>query len=239
MRLRLITLACLMAWAMPVSAVDVHTYVPAQAIGLLPQLRTVQGNIWSDAPIPSFLAAQIEQESCISLTHSKCWNPYSQLKTSSEWGRGLGQVTTAYNKDGSVRFDKQAELRAEFSSLRGWTNEKWSDVSYQITALVEMDRGIFLRVRDAETVTDRLAFTLSAYNGGESGLRQDRLICFNTNGCNRNVWFGHVEKFSLKAKVPKKGYRESSFDINRGYVRNVINVRRPKYEKYFEPAGNK
>lgn len=216
------------------SAQDVRTYVPVPAVKLCPDLRTVQLASWPDAPKPSFLCAQVEQESCIHLKHPRCWNAHSQLKTSREWGFGLGQTTIAYRKDGSVRFNKQAELREQYASLRGWTDDKKFDINYQMTAIVEMDRGIFMRITDAATINDRLAFTLSAYNGGESGVRQDRLLCSNTVGCNPKVWFRNVELYSLKSRKANPGYGASAFEINREYIHNVMTVRRPKYEIFFK-----
>lgn len=213
----------------PVTAAD----VPQRAQQYLPILVKVQSDVWPDAPMPSFMAAQVEQESCITLKHSKCWNPRVELKTSREYGFGLGQTTIAYNADGGVRFDKWSELRRRHASLAGWTWENRFDPHYQLTALVEMDHGIYRRVAGANSATDQLAFTLSAYNGGESGVRQDRLLCRNVSACNPGAWFGNVEKHSLKRKTPFKGYGASPFQINREYVRNVIEVRRPKYEPFF------
>lgn len=208
--------------------------VPPRAELYLPTLVGAQRTIWPDAPTPSFLAGQVEQESCITLKHSKCWNPTAQLKTSREWGRGLGQVTTAYRADGTVRFDKQEELRQQFPSLRGWTTAKWADASYQMTAIVEMDKSIYRRQRDTASDRDQLAFTLSAYNGGEGGVLQDRRLCANTKGCDPSRWHGHVERTSLKSKVANKGYGKSFFEINREYVTNILDVRRHKYEPYFQ-----
>lgn len=230
---RLICLLLMLCCGSAIAA-DIHTTIPKNAPALLPEVRRVQVESWPDAPIPSFLAAQIEQESCISLTHSKCWNPYSQLKTSREWGFGLGQTTIAYNPDGSVRFNVQADLRRQYASLRGWSDDKKFDAHYQILALVEMDHGIYRRVTWASDDRERLAFTVSAYNGGESGIRQDRLLCKNTPGCDNSRWFGNVELYSTKAKKPFHGYGQSPFDINRGYVRYVIDIRRPKYDRYFD-----
>lgn len=217
----------------PAYAQNVKTFVPKAAYALLPELRDAQRGLWPDAPIPSFLAAQVEQESCISLTHSRCWNPRAELKTSRENGIGLGQFTRAYSRDGSIRFDTIADLSRRYSELRGWSWANRYDGSYQLKALVLMDRGIYRRVADAATPVDRVAFTLSAYNGGESGVRQDRLLCDNTGGCDPGRWFGHVENHSLKARKPFKGYGQSPFRINRDYVRNVIEIRRPKYEPFF------
>ena len=231
--MRILLAIVMLLSAAPAGAQDVRTYVPKGAAELLPKVVETQYRIWPDAPMPSFLAAQIEKESCISLTHSRCWNPRAQLRTSREWGYGLGQTTIAYRADGSVRFNKQAELREQYASLRGWTDDKKFDVTYQITALVEMDKGIWRRVLDAASERDRLAFTLSAYNGGESGVRQDRLLCRNTNGCDPATWFGNVEHHSLKSRTPNPGYGESAFKINRGYIHQVLDVRRPKYEPFF------
>lgn len=209
--------------------------IPELALVYLPLLLATQQEIWPRAPIPSFLAAQVEQESCITLKHSKCWNPRAELKTKREWGVGVGQVTIAYRADGSVRFNKFEELKQEFASLRGW---QWSDrynINYQFTALIEMDKSIFNRIKNAATVPDRLAFTLSAYNGGEAGVMQDRTLCRNTSGCDPNSWFGNVERTSLKSKVKWDGYGKSAYEINREYVHNVLFVRRAKYLEYMEP----
>lgn len=183
--------------------------------------------------MPSFLGAQVEQESCISLKHPKCWNPRAELKTSREWGRGLGQVTTAYNPDGSIRFDKQSELRAAHPGLKDWTIERWAEPRFQLLAMVEMDRGIHNRIPGAASEQDRLAMTLAAYNGGEGGVRQDRLLCRNTPGCEPGRWFGHVEHTSAKRRQPFPDYKSSPFKINREYVVNVLHVRRQKYEPFF------
>jgi hypothetical protein len=210
--------------------------LPPQAREHLPMLVTLQRQLWPDAPSPSFLAGQVEQESCISLKHPRCWNPHVELKTSREYGFGLGQTTIAYNADGSLRFDRQAELRAQYASLRGWTFERRFDPRYQLTALVEMDHGIYRRISDASSERERLAMTLSAYNGGESGLRQDRLLCRNTTGCDPDRWFGNVELHSVKSRTPFKGYGKSPFAINREYPPNVLDLRRPKYEPFFRPT---
>jgi hypothetical protein len=214
-----------------------YAQVPAQAAEHLPTLVAAQRELWPDAPIPSFLAAQIEKESCITLTHSKCWNPRSELKTPRENGIGLGQFTRAYNADGSIRFDKISELAAAHASLRGWSWERRYDARFQLIAVVEMDKGIFDRQRSSATSLDQLAFTLSAYNGGEGGLLKDRRLCANTPGCDQTRWIGHVEIHSTKQRVPQKGYGQSFFDINREYVRTILYVRRFKYEKFFKSSG--
>ena len=234
MMVRLIIQFLLLAYCVPAAASQVSTVVPKNALQYLPQLVETQRTVWPAAPIPSFLAAQVEQESCISLTHSKCWNPRAELKTKRENGVGFGQFTRAYRADGSIRFDKISELAAAHQSLRGWTWERRYDPGYQLTAIVEMNKAIFGRQKGAATERDRLSFTLSAYNGGEGGVLQDRRLCSNTKGCDPARWLGHVANTSLKSKTPHPGYKQSFFAINREYVTNVLDVRRPKYEQFFK-----
>lgn len=210
-----------------------YAQVPQRALEHLPALRHAQISTWPAAPTPAFLAAQTEQETCPSLSSSKCWNPRTELKTSREYGFGLGQTTIAYRSDGSIRFNKWAELRARYPSLRGWTWSDRFDPVFQLTALVEMDHSLFNLWTDAASPRDRLALTLSAYNGGEGGVRQDRLLCRNTAGCDPSRWFGHVERYSLKQRVAFKGYGKSPFEINREYPRNILGFRLPKYEQFF------
>lgn len=223
-------LLCLLALFAPLAMAG---DVPSGAVTYLPMLVSAQQEIWPDAPMPSFLAAQVEQESCITLTHPKCWNPRAELKTARENGVGFGQFTRAYRADGSIRFDTISDLAAAHESLRGWSWEKRYDPHYQLTAIVEMDRALYTRQLDASSPRDRLSFTLSAYNGGSGGVLQDRRLCANTKGCDPSKWAGHVERTSLKNKMPKKGYGKSFFAINREYVSNILNVRRYKYEPYF------
>lgn len=221
-------------WMLALVPVLAMGAVPPKAEKYLPDLVQAQRTIWPDAPTPSFLAGQIEQESCITLKHSRCWDPRAELKTSRENGIGLGQFTRAYNKDGSIRFDKISELAAAHKSLKGWSWANRYDADYQLKAIVEMDKAIFSRQKTAANADERLAFTLSAYNGGEGGVLQDRRLCSNTKGCDPSRWWNHVERTSLKSKTPKKGYGQSFFRINREYVSNIIHVRRAKYIPYFE-----
>lgn len=224
----LITL--LLVLALPLQAAP----IPKRASNYLTELVNIQRELWPTAPQPSFLGGQIEKETCITMDHTYCWNPRAELKTSRENGIGFGQFTRAYNKDGSIRFDVIDDLRRAHPELYWWSWEGRYDPTYQLRALVLMNRSIFNRVKGAASDTDRLSFTLSAYNGGEGGLRQDRRLCANTAGCDQSRWKGHVERTSLKAKAPVSGYGKSFFQINREYVSTILDVRRHKYTPYFE-----
>jgi hypothetical protein len=212
--------------------------VPAAAWKYLPTLVDRQDAIWPDAPIPSFLGAQIEQETCLSLSHPNCWSPRAELRTPRENGIGFGQFTRAYRADGSIRFDKISELAREHKSLRGWNWNTRYDPAYQLTAIVEADRAIYGRTHGAASPRDQLEFTLSAYNGGEGGLLQDRRLCGNTDGCDSSRWTGNVEGTSLKSRAPSAGYGKPFFLINREYVSNIIGLRRQKYAPYFREQND-
>lgn len=214
---------------------DVRTYVPAGAHTYAPDLVKAQQGVWAAAPAPWTLAGQVEQESCVSLTSPRCWNPHAELKTSREYGFGFGQITKAFRKDGSVRFDTFQELTSKYPALKDWTWDDRYNARYQLTALVELDQNLFNQIRDAATTDDRLAFMLAGYNGGASGVLQDRLLCSNTPKCDQSRWFGHVENTSLKTRLVNPGYSKSAFQINREYVYNIVFLRRPKYQFYWSP----
>lgn len=196
---------------------------PRAALALLPVLKAEQVAYWQGMPYPSILGSQVEQETCPSLTHRQCWNSHAELKTSREYGFGLGQITI------TSRFDNLAVSRGLDPSLRDWRFEDRFDAGRQLRVIVLMDRGIHGRIKGAATPADQVQFMLGAYNGGEGGLSSDRRMCVQTAGCNPGRWFGHVERTSLKARAKVQGYGQAFFDVNRGYVSNIWTVRRARY----------
>lgn len=183
---------------------------------------------WPDIPFPSAIAGQIEQETCITLTHKKCWSRFAELKTSRERGVGLGQHTM------TSRFDALAEARGLDGDLKGWNWEAPYSAEMQMVALLAMMKrnyGIFKSTSEL----DRYAFALAAYNGGIGGIQADQRICRNTKGCDDKLWFGNVENTSLKAKVKVSGYGKSFFEINREYPVNILLKRRQKYKPFIDP----
>lgn len=197
--------------------------IPSLAIVYLPVLATVIALLWPSMPDRALIAAQIEQETCASLTSKKCWNPRTELKTSREYGFGLGQLTV------TEKFNNFEAARSWDKSLAGW---KWDDrfnADMQLRALVAYDRNLYSQIRFGATDQDKLAFMFSSYNGGLGGLLKDRRMCAAVNGCDPDRWFGHIEQHSFRAKTSVAGYGKSFFDINREYVRNILFVRSPKY----------
>lgn len=206
---------------------------PGAKVGL-PLLQKTADKFWPEAPYRSVLAGQIEQETCITLKHSKCFTPRAELKTSREWGRGYGQMTTAYNKDGSVRFDAAADAKKLDKALSAWDhNLDPYNPEFNMMAFVLMDRNVYKSFSFVPNGVERLAFMLASYNGGTGGTLKDRTLCRNTPGCKPDVWFGNVEKYSFKNKIAAKGYGKSFFEINRSYPRIILFQRAHRYAPWF------
>lgn len=199
--------------------------LPELANVYFPMLLAVQASLWPGMVDPALLAAQVEQETCASLKSPKCWNPRAELKTSREYGFGLGQLTV------TPKFNNFEESRRWDDSLKGWSWADRYDPQMQLRALVAYDRNLYAQVRFGRSEIDRLSFMFSAYNGGLGGLLKDRRICAATPNCDPNRWKGHVELYSFRAKTAVAGYGKSFFEINREYVHNVMVVRAPKYRK--------
>jgi hypothetical protein len=210
-------------------AQDVRTYIPPQAEQYRVTLSTERLKHWQDHPRPEVLPALIEHESCISLRHSRCWNPGSRLKSAREEGAGFGQITRAWRPDGSTRFDALAEMRDRHPALREWS---WSNVyqrpDLQLRAVVLKSRDDYRALSVVADPINRLAFADAAYNGGLGGVQKERRACGLRPGCDPQRWFGHVEAVCLKSRQPLYGGR-SACDINRHHVRDVLLVRAPKY----------
>lgn len=173
----------------------------------------------------------IEHESCISLKHSKCWNPRSRLRTQREEGAGLGQLTRAFRANGSLRFDALEELKKKHKlDLRELT---WDNIYTRPDLQI---RAIVLKMRDnysyylkySSSVEEAYAFADASYNGGIGGLDNERRACKLASWCDHTKWYGNVEKLCLKSKVALYGNR-SACDINRHHVTDVLRTRAPKY----------
>jgi len=217
-------------------AEDIRTYVPKSAYVYTPVLKAEQRRLWPDHPSPAILGALVEQESCVTLHHPRCWNPAAKLKTAREEGAGFGQITRAYREDGSIRFDALVAVRALDPGLSEWS---WSNVyrrpDLQLRAIVVMNHDCYRHmarlVKDPEQA---LEMCDAAYNGGYAGVQQERRACGQRTGCDPQRWFGNVERVCLKSKVRWKGYGKSACEINREHVEMVAVQRRAKYVPLLE-----
>lgn len=207
-------------------------YIPPQAYQYARVIDSEITRLFSEVPDRHYVPALIEHESCIHLKHPRCWNPKSQLKTKRELGKGLGQITKAYNRDGSLRFDKLTEMRVRYK--RELSEVSWTNVAdrpdLQIRMILLMLRNDYGKLYDVKDSMERLAMTDNAYNGGLGGLQKERRQCGLTKGCDPNVWFYNVERVCLKSKAVLYGVR-STCDISRHHTADILNTRLPKYRR--------
>jgi hypothetical protein len=214
-------------------AQDVKTYIPPQAYNHFDDLNKEIKIYWPDHPMKHYFGSLIEHESCISLTHSRCWNPKSRLKTSREEGAGFGQITRAYKSDGSIRFDALSELKALHpKELKEWN---WGNVytrsDLQLRAIVLKTKDNYNTLSSVKDPKERLYMTDVSYNQGIGRTKKDRQLCGLKKNCNPQIWFDNVEKsYSGTNKIiyGKRG----PYDISRHHVRDVFNIRLSKYQPY-------
>lgn len=213
---------------------SVDTYIPPKAFEYREIINYELKEHFPNIPYRAYIPALIEKESCQHLKHVKCWSSMSKLKTYREEGGGLGQVTRAYNKDGSIRFDAlQENIDRHPALLRGisWNNI-YSRPDAQIRIITLMLKRSYDLLYEIDDEYERVAMMDAAYNGGIGGVRKERLACSLIKGCDKDKWFGHIELHCKKSTKPMIGYGNRSIcDIHRDHVRSVLRVKMPKYEK--------
>ena len=214
------------------NAANVRTTIPANAPQYLPTLAALQKTHWPGMPSPEMLAGQTEKESCITLTHSRCWSATSRLKSAREEGAGLGQITRAYRANGALRFDALAELRAKHPALAAWN---WTNVyqrpDLQLLAIVLKNRDNWLNFCAVRSESDRLRFALKANNRGVSSVMAEMRACGLRAGCDPQRFHGHAGDTCTASRRPIYGNR-SACDISLAYMPG-IEVRSPKYRRWF------
>lgn len=222
-----IVLAALLVVIAPAARAD---ELPPGARQHLPTLQAEAARWWPEGDV-ALMAAQVEQESCVSLKSPRCWSPRAELRTDREQGVGLGQITR------TQRFDALTETRQRYpEALAGWAWDRASlyDPALQLRALVLTDRRNAGLITGTAGGTDHQAMMLVAYNGGLGRVTSDRARCRATAGCDATRWWGHVEHTSVLPRAAASGYGRSFFQITREYPRNIIQVRRPRYAAAIE-----
>lgn len=217
---------------LPKQKIDVRTYIPVNAFKYLPILKQEQVKYWSSHPMPETLAGLAEQESCISLVHKKCWSPDSKLETKRELGSGIFQVTKAYRKDGSIRFDTLTDLKNAHPALQEWS---WENVykrpDLQIRAMLLMNVDNYKLLSNIKDPIIRLHFTDASYNAGLGNVNDKRRICKLSSSCDPQQWFDNVENSCRANQKPIYGTR-TACDIVRDHTFKVFQVRSEKYKPY-------
>jgi hypothetical protein len=214
--------------------VNVKTYIPEQAFQHFDTIKKEAKIFFPELEYVYFLPALMEHESCIHLKHSRCFNSKSELRSKRELGIGVGQLTKAYNADGSIRFDSLTDLRnRHMNELRELS---WGNIAnrpdLQIRAVILMNRDNYKQLYSIEDNRQRTIFMSPAYNGGLRGLQNERRACGLAKDCDPDIWFDNVEKYCLKSTRPLYAGR-SACDINRHHPYDIVFNRMPKYKPHF------
>ncbi|HEU6436123.1 MAG TPA: transglycosylase SLT domain-containing protein [Nitratidesulfovibrio sp.] len=156
------------------------------------------------APVATF-AAQVHQESE--------WNPDAVSPVGAE---GLAQFMPA-----TARWLPQVAPQTGEPMPR---NPAWA-----LRAMVAYDRWLHERA-SAATPCDRMAMTLSAYNGGLGWVQRDARLAAS-RGFDPRRWWHHTESVNA-------GRSRAAFAENRGYPRRILHTLESMYEAAGWGAGS-
>jgi soluble lytic murein transglycosylase-like protein len=101
-----------------------------------------------------------------------------------------------------------------------WGEPQANNPTWAIRALVNYDKWLSDRIK-ARDDCNRMAMTLSAYNGGLGWVIKDQQLA-SAKGADSQVWFNQVEKFNA-------GRTQASIAENRAYPRNILYRWQPLY----------
>ena len=177
--------------------------IPRPALQYRSEMIRASRMVWGlDAPVAVF-AAQI---------HTESW--WRNQTVSSVGAQGLAQFmpsTAAWLPQVAPETGTPAPF-----------DPRWS-----LRACVTYDKYLFDRIasRQGKPLTEwnRMAFTLSAYNGGLGWTNRDRAKAVQS-GLNPDVYFGHVEQANA-------GRRASAKRENQRYVQFIMRERQQPYIK--------
>jgi soluble lytic murein transglycosylase-like protein len=171
---------------------------PAESLRYQRDLIRNSRAVWGlDAPVATF-AAQIHQESR--------WRPDARSPVGAQ---GLAQFMPATSE--------------WISGVYKWDEPQPYNPAWAMRALVTYDQWIWQRIK-ANDDCQRMAMTLSAYNGGLGWVYRDQALAAK-HGQDRGRWFGSVEKYNA-------GRHAAAFKENRGYPRNILLRWQPLYARW-------
>lgn len=234
--LRIVIMIALFALVSLAYAQNARTYIPERAFEYRDDLYNEITRIIPELPEYNFVGALIEHESCISLTHSKCWSATAELNNSREYSIGFFQIAKAYRPDGSIRMDTLGSLKGKYRTVlaeANWSNLKnRPDLQMRVGMTLILDNWNYFNM--IEDPVERMYFVDNAYNGGAGNVAKERSACGLAAGCDPQKWFGNVERYCQRSKKPIPAYGNRSIcDISRNHTVDVFQVRLPKYQKQY------
>lgn len=175
-----------------------HAQVPSDAHPHRADLTRAARTQWGlDAPVADF-AGQVHQESG--------WRPDAVSRVGAE---GMAQFMPA-----TARW--WCDLHGMHGAECAPRNPTWA-----LRALVGYDRWLWERIVGTADDCDRMAMTLSAYNGGLGWVQRDRALASST-GLDSSRYWGAVE--TVNAGRAAWAIRE-----NRDYPRRILHRHAPHY----------
>lgn len=191
--LRCFVLACLCGMSAMAAAQQI---TPTAMAYRAPLIRVAHAEWGLGAPVATF-AAQIQQESG--------WNPNAVSKVGAQ---GMAQFMPATAKWWCEKMKMQpADCMP--------TNPTWA-----MRSLVQYNLWLYNQIR-ATDHCQRMAMTLSAYNGGLGWVFKDKKLAFST-GLNPQIWFGQVE-------LANAGRSAANYKENRDYPKRILLKYEPRY----------
>ncbi len=209
----LVYLALLIAGLVLFSRADAAD-LPQAALKHRAELTRNARVIWGmEAPVATF-AAQVHQES---RWRTDALSPVGALGMAQFMPATARWITEAYP---ALALNDPCESAArdpgrDCPARGGPMNPSWA-----LRALVTYDRHLWDRIK-AASVCERMAMTLSAYNGGLGWVWRDQKLA-TASGADNGRWFGHVERFNAGRSAA--AYRE-----NRDYPRVILRAHEPRY----------
>lgn len=188
-------MSALLITIMLLAVPSAHSAVIDQAKPYLPVLSKSLNDNWPSAPMRHIPAGQIEQESS--------WKERATLKTSRELGRGLVQMTIAYDSKGKERFNIYRDaVRAKALKNWDWRHDPYN-AHYQLVFLTLQDRANFAQVRPYfMDDTEAWRGSLVCYNAGTGRWLQRRANAKRMGlPCDR--WDGGLDKAYGKGETAK------------------------------------
>lgn len=201
--------------------------ISASAQQALPILASAIRANWAACPQPWVLAGKIDQESGFR-SHAEMKGKGNGVLR--EYGFGYGQITIAYNKDGSERFNNFKEA-VRVTRMKSITWEKRFDPTFQLTYSVMSDRSNFAMARQYfDDPESQMAGMLIAYNAGPGGIIRRKAAAVQQGIKPPRSWFGGLENVHAQCEN-RILYGRPLWKAVNEYPHVILKLRSPKYRE--------